>query len=232
MTACERFETVSAAIDGELPEPERQRALEHATNCPTCSTALTMTADLQHAAVLRSADHDQPAGFDPAALTAQEQRWMGGRWARRLLVVAALIIVLEAIPAYVSGRGLSAESHAARHLGAWQIAFGVGLLVAALFSRMSHAMLALAVTFAVLTVGGTIIDIVGGHSGPWVESVHLIELIGVFLLWRLTPPHLIPWQRGPETKHDTDDKGGSTGLRLVEPSTHKHPSRPSAPPRA
>jgi len=45
----------------------------------------------------------------------------------------------------------------------------------------------------------------------------------VFLLWRLTPPHLIPWQRGPGTKHDTHDKGGSTGLRLVEPSTHNEP---------
>ncbi len=223
MTACERFETVSAAIDGELPEPERQRALDHATNCPTCSTALTMAADLQHAAVLRSADHDQPAGFDPAALTAQEQRWMGGRWARRLLVVAALIIVLEAIPAYVTGRGLSAESHAARHLGAWQIGFGVGLLVAALFSRMSHAMLALAVTFAVLTVGATIIDIVGGHSGTWVESVHLVELVGVFLLWRLTPPHLIPWRRDPETRYDADDTSSSPGLRLVEPKSRNDP---------
>jgi len=223
MTACERFEAVSAAIDGELPEPERQRALDHATNCPTCSTALTMTAHLQHTAVLRSADLDQPAGCDPAALTAHEQRWMGGRWARRLLVVAALLIVLEAVPAYVTGRGLSAESHAARHLGAWQIGFGVGLLVAALFSRMSHAMLALAVTFAVLTVGGTIIDIVGGHSGPWVESVHLVELVGVFLLWRLTPPHLIPWRRDPETRHDADDTSSSPGLRLVEPKSRNDP---------
>ena len=138
------------------------------------------------------------AVLDHATLTASERRWLGSRWPRRLLLVAAIIIVLEAVPAYIRGRGLGAETHAARHLAAWQIGFGVGLLVAAWVSRLTYAMLALAATFALLTVTATVIDIIRGHSGPWSESVHLVELVGVYLLWRMTPPHLLPWRRQRE----------------------------------
>jgi hypothetical protein len=159
-----------------------------------------------------------PLTVDPAVLTSRERRWLGGRWTRRLLLVAAAVIVVEAIPAFVRGNGLSAECHPARHLASWQIGFGVGLFVAAWLSRMSHAMLALAATFATLTVTATAIDVIGGHRGPWAESVHLVELIGVFLLWRLTPAHLLPWRRSPDIAAERRRAGTPlTTLRLVQP---------------
>lgn len=211
MNSCVWWEQVSAAADGELDEPARGDALSHAQRCPSCSAALAATASL--------AVPPTPAGaVDPAVLTSRERRWLGGRWTRRLLLVAAVVIVAEAIPAFVRGDGLSAESHAARHLASWQIGFGVGLFVAAWLSRMSHAMLALAATFAALTVTATAIDVIGGHRGPWAESVHLVELIGVFLLWRLTPAHLLPWRRhDPPADRSRDDTPPGT-LRLVPPT--------------
>ena len=144
---------------------------------------------------------------------------MGGRWTRRLLLVVSLVIVLEAIPSYVRGDGIGSEAHAARHLAAWQIGFGVGLFVAALMSRLTHAMLALAFTFAALTVTATTIDVITGHSGPLKESVHLVELVAVLLLWRLTPPHLLPWKnKSRATAADrTAPTDRSTQLHVVEP---------------
>ena len=93
-------------------------------------------------------------------------------------------------------------------------------------SRMSHAMLALAATFAALTLVATTIDVIGGHRGPWAESVHLVELIGVFLLWRLTPPHLLPW-RQTSTSESSDHATATSrhDLRLVrsEPGEPQEP---------
>lgn len=65
-------------------------------------------------------------------------------------------------------------------------------------ARLSHAMLALGATFASLTIAATVIDIATGHQGPWDESVHLVEIIGFVLLWRITPPHLRPFSRQRE----------------------------------
>lgn len=203
VNSCPWWEQVSAGADGELPEAERAAADAHATTCPDCSASLRTLGTLRpsmHAAT--AIDSSGASVLDPERLSDREQRWLGGRWARRLLVVAAIVIVVDAIPTYISGEGVSAESHAARHLAAWQIGFGVGLFVAAWVSRMSHAMLALAATFATLTVVAKAIDMIGGHRGPWADSVHLVELVGVFLLWRLTPPHLLPWHRSSASVDD------------------------------
>lgn len=217
MSDCPWWEQVSAAADGELAEPERVAAGAHAKTCPSCSVSLRATAALRPAPHVETVTGSSSASvFDRARLTGEERRWFGGRWARRLLIVAAIVIVVEAFPAYVSGEGVSAESHAVRHLAAWQIGFGVGLFVAAWVSRMSHAMLALAGTFGALTVIAKAIDVISGHRGPWADSVHLVELVAVFLLWRLTPPHLLPWYRPPGVERsDHSTSPARHDLRLV-----------------
>lgn len=227
MSDCAWWEQVSAGADGELAEPERAAADAHAATCASCSASLRATAALRptpHSATVPELSGS--AVLDHERLSDQERRWLGGRWARRLLIVAAIIIVVDAIPTYISGEGVSAEAHAARHLAAWQIGFGVGLFVAAWMSRMSHAMLALAATFATLTVIAKGIDVIGGHRGPWADSVHLVELVGVFLLWRLTPPHLLPWHRPPvaeSDKHTTSTSRHDLGLVRSEPGEPDEP---------
>jgi hypothetical protein len=198
VTVCAWWEVVSAAADGELGEADQVAALEHAKRCQTCSAILATTT-----IAVPPAGTAVPTPIDAAVLTRRERRWLGGRWTRALLMVAAMVIVVEAVPTYVSGQGLTAEAHAARHLASWQIGFGVGLFVAAWMSRMSHAMLAFAATFAALTIVAKVTDVTGGHRGPWADSVHLVELVAVFLLWRLAPTHLLPWRR--HTGHPVDE---------------------------
>ncbi|MFN3215825.1 MAG: hypothetical protein ACE367_04960 [Acidimicrobiales bacterium] len=200
LRACPRWEDVSAAADGELPEPERSRALDHARRCVSCGPILAATSVGPEPIAVASATAveasvNRPAGIDPECLSPRERRWLRARWTRWLLALAAIVIVVEAIPTYATGHGLDAHTHAARHLATWQIGFGVGLLVAAAMSRLTHAMLALAATFGALTIAATVIDIINGHRGPWAEPVHLVELVAIILLWQLTPPDLLPWHR-------------------------------------
>jgi hypothetical protein len=200
LRACPRWEDVSAAADGELSEPQRSRALDHARRCTSCGPILAATSFGPDPIAVAAATEvetsvDRPVGIDPESLSPRERRWLRARWTRWLLACAAIVIVVEAIPTYATGHGLDTHTHAARHLATWQIGFGVGLLVAAAMSRLTHAMLALAATFGVLTVVATVIDLVNGHRGPWAETVHLVELVAIILLWQLTPPDLLPWHR-------------------------------------
>ncbi len=210
---CAWWEQVSAAADGELDEPAREAALTHAQRCATCAAIV---------AVATSPSAPAPApvspALDPSQLTNRERRWLGGRSSRWLLMVAAIVIVAGSAPAYIRGDGLTSESHAARHLASWQIGFGVGLFVAAWMSRMSHAMLVFAATFAALTIIAKAIDVIGGHSGPWIDSVHLVELVAVFLLWRLTPAHMLPWSRRRTPRPASNERQAEQPpLRLVRP---------------
>lgn len=215
---CPRWETVSALMDGELVGTELAEARNHANSCPSCSTryrrALTFQTVGSHASIAGTVAPLKHA-------TAGERRWLTGRWTRWSLLAVSVVIVAEAAPAFVQGTGLGADGHAARHLATWQIGFGVGLLVAAWMSRLSHAMLALAATFATLTITATVFDILTGHQGPWAESVHLIELVAVVLLWRMTPAHLLPWRRGnefdPPRDRITHKPAGDPTLRVVAP---------------
>jgi predicted anti-sigma-YlaC factor YlaD len=218
MSDCSWWDRVSADVDGELADSERAATAEHLARCATCRTLLAAIGGVRATPRVSVVDDERTSfALDSGRLNPAEQRWMGGRWARRLLMVAAVVIVVEAVPGYVSGDGLEADSHTARHLAAWQIGFGVGLFVAAWVSRMSHAMLALAATFAALIVGATIIDVFEGHGGPLAEPVHLVELVGVFLLWRLTPPHLLPWSRAnATTESERSDRSRRRTLELVE----------------
>ncbi len=217
VVTCPEWEDVSAALDGELPADATRLALRHAARCSICRTALDTVVspapNITSASVMPS--------FDLDSTNASERRWLTGRWTRWLLLAAAVVIVAEAVPVYIRGDGLNAQTHSARHMASWQIGFGVGLFVAAWVSRMSHAMLALATSFALLGAVATIINLAAGHSGPLAETVHLIEFLGVFLLWRITPPHLRAWRpgrsRNSPDRTRTDNAPGP--LSLVETNT-------------
>lgn len=227
-TACPRWEEVSAAVDGELPEPEQTQALDHALRCGYCGPLLAGLRTDQVFGTGRAA-LARPA-LDPDRLSGRERRWLRAVWTRWLLAAAAVVIVCAAVPTFATGHGLDSQAHAARHLATWQIGFGVGLLVAAVMSRLTHAMLALAATFAILTITATVIDLVNGHSGPVAESVHLIELVAVILLWQLTPPHLLPWRSHTNSSRTARSATpADPALRLVPPDGPDGPDDPTDP---
>lgn len=181
---CVFWERVSAALDGELPPDEREFITAHQRRCASCRARTE---------ALRSLGVGQrTTGVPPPRMTTAELRWLRGRGVRTVLALVGLTIAAFGLPAMLNSDTADSAAHLARHLATWQIGFGIGLIVAARTTRLTHAMLALGATIALLTIAASLVDIILGHQGPMAEVVHLVELIGVVLLWAIVPPQLRP----------------------------------------
>jgi len=181
---------VSAAADGEADAREQAAVDDHLVSCAECRSALETATQLRVPAAA-AVDVDG-GGFSPEDSEPGERRWLLARGARVALVVVGVLIVGFAVPEYFQGDTKDAAGHVGRHLATWQFGFGVGLVVAAVQSRFSQALLALATAVATLTIVTTVIDVAFGHRAPLAETVHVVELVGIVLLWWVTPPHLRP----------------------------------------
>ena len=180
---CVFWERVSALLDGDLPPREREFIAAHQRRCAHCRTRTE---------ALHTLGIGQQPTAPPSPTTAAELRCFGGRRGRALLALVGVAIATAGLPAMVNSDTADGAAHLARHLATWQIGFGIGLIVAARTTRLTHAMLALGASAALLTIVSSFVDIVFGHQGPLAEGIHLIELIGVVLLWALVPPQLRP----------------------------------------
>ena len=101
------------------------------------------------------------------------------RWA--LFVVALSQLVLAA-PALMLGEGSGATVHAARELGAFDVALAVG----SCSPRGSRPRVGTVpvVTALALVLGGTaVLDVVRGTATSLGEVRHLLDLAGVAVLW-------------------------------------------------
>ncbi len=175
---------VSARLDGEATADELGALDRHLASCPACRDFASASSRLDRATRLTPADAVPDltaavmAAAPPPAVGAQREV---ARWSLAIVATAQLLL---ALPALLTGSGANAPVHATRELASWSVALAVGLLVAAWQPSRARGMLPLAgVLVGVLTVGA-VIDVVGGRAGSG-ESVHLLELAGVALLWLL-----------------------------------------------
>ena len=92
------------------------------------------------------------------------------------------------LPALVLGDEQGASAHAARHLGAFTAAYGVGLLVVAVRPARARAMLPVAAVLAGALVITAVVDLVDGRIPLVGEAQHLPEVLSVVLVWLLAIP--------------------------------------------
>jgi predicted anti-sigma-YlaC factor YlaD len=106
-----------------------------------------------------------------------------GQWVRYALgVVAASIVVLN-LPLLL---GLTAADHDGRHLGTFGVALGVGLLWAAIRPERAIGLVPLSAALAAATMVGAAVDLGSGRTSAVTESSHVLELVGLGLLWYLS----------------------------------------------
>ena len=141
-------EAVSARLDGEDPGIDPALVDAHLARCPGCRAFASAAADAHRA---------QRVGVAPAvpdlsrrvrkavALADRASRWSV---VRALLVVVAVQIIGFSLPALIFGDEHETAAHAARHLGAFTAAYGVGLLVVAVRPARARTMLPVAVVLA------------------------------------------------------------------------------------
>jgi predicted anti-sigma-YlaC factor YlaD len=187
--SCEPWrDAISARLDGEDPGLDPALLDAHLTRCPGCR-AFAADAD--------GARRGQRVGVAPDVpdLSRRVRKAVAvadraGRWsiARALLTVVAVQIVAFSLPALVLGDEQGTGSHAARHLGAFTAAYGVGLLVVAVRPARARAMLPVAAVLAGALVITALVDLLDGRVPLVGEAQHLPEVLSVVLVWLLAVP--------------------------------------------
>jgi predicted anti-sigma-YlaC factor YlaD len=186
---CDRSrELVSALLDGETSS-RTDDLRQHLDRCAACRAWATRAESLHRSLRL------QPAPEVPDLTAAiLRARAIDERRGRRTLpamsalrgmlcIIAGTQLVL-AVPELLTRA--TDHGHAARHLGGWDVAFALGLLVAGVQPWRARGLLPMAMAVAgvmVLTVG---VDTLAGGAPGMAEATHVLELSGLAALWAIS----------------------------------------------
>ena len=116
-------------------------------------------------------------------------------WPRYALLTVALTQLIIAIPKLVDAAGGS-SGHVTRELSSWDIALGIGLLVAAWQPRRAAGLLPFAAALAAALVATAALDVAGGRVPVLGEAHHVLDLAGLIVLWVLARTPQTPRARG------------------------------------
>jgi predicted anti-sigma-YlaC factor YlaD len=184
---CERYRlAISAGLDGEDAGLEGAGLERHLAGCAGCRRFAAEAADLQES--VRVAAHEATPDLTRPILTAigEEQRRPGLDPAalRAGLAAVGIVQLLVALPDLLSGiKGTPV--HVARELGSFDLALAVGFLFAAWRPLRAYGMVPIVAALVAGLAVTTGIDVMEGRVVATTEVGHLLELMGLALLWAL-----------------------------------------------
>lgn len=184
MLDCQRCrESISAWSDGEAAASERVAVSDHLARCPHCAGFEDAVVAVNRRVRLAPAA-DVP-DLTAQVLTAVTREHQGQATRRRdqlrLLVALAGLVQLVVGLTVLLGVG----GHLARDLGAFEIALGAGLLIAAWQPHRAGGLLPMAAIVAAVATATSVVDLATGRAAIVAELPHLAEIVGVVLLWAL-----------------------------------------------
>ncbi|QXC62887.1 zf-HC2 domain-containing protein [Aquihabitans sp. G128] len=185
-------EALSARLDGEDPGVADAVLDRHLASCAACRAFADGSALVRRrlavrpaeavpdltAPILAAAYADRRQAAAAAARSAASAHWT--RWA--LLGVALTQLALS-LPPMLFGHDANAPIHLARELGAWDLALAAALLLVVFRPARALGLVPFAGALALAMLVGAVIDVASGRTAPWAESTHLLELVGLALLW-------------------------------------------------
>lgn len=143
------------------------------------------------------------------------------------LVAIALLELTFAVPDLLLGHGFGHPSHAhlVRHAGAFSIAYAVGLLWVAHRPARARAFLPFTIALAAAMVVGAVADLMVGDVPAVYEAQHLLEIVGMVLVWVLAARPT--WSRRSVTASITStDVHDADVVPLPDRNNPSGPSRP------
>ena len=175
-------ELISAAIDGEVDPATLGHVDAHVESCADCLEWRTRAHALRRSLALTPAraETDLTAVILARAGVPDVGR---GEWIRALLGAIALTLILVNLPLLITGSAAGADTHVGRHLGAFGVALAIGLGFAALRPERALGMLPLAGALGATLAVTAVIDTATGASTMLSEARHVVELLGVVMLW-------------------------------------------------
>ncbi len=191
--------SLSAELDGEADDTERHAAHEHLASCADCAAfhghlvAFTRTTRVRSAEPVPDLSAAILARVPGAPATVRVRVW-----AQYGLVVVAMTQLVLSLPELVPSAGDGLPIHLEHHLGAWDVAMAIGLLVVAWQPERARGLLPMALALGgILLVTGAM-DIARGDTVALTEAPHVLELAGIAFLWFLTrSPRRSAWPVSP-----------------------------------
>lgn len=193
--------------DGEDPGVDQRLLEAHLTGCADCRSYAAAIDGSRRRTLVRAAAPMPDVSRRVTKLNAVADR--ASRWSvvRALLVVVAIEVIVVSVPSLV-GEGAS-DTHDARHLGAFTIAYGVALLVVAVRPARARTVLPVSAVLAGALLITAVIDLVRGTVPLINETTHLPELASVVLVWLLAVP-------APRYRDTSTDDSLRAALRVVD----------------
>ena len=144
-----------------------------------------------------------------ARATARADRARHAPLVRGALLAVALVIIGLSVPPLLGDGATGSASHDARHVGAFAIAYAVGLVVVAIRPARARTMLPVAGVLTLALAITAVFDVSAGTIPLLREVVHVPELLSVALVWVLATPG-----RVPDPADRVGDVGPADGVRL------------------
>lgn len=184
-TTCSEYHVlISACLDGELSTSESTALSAHLDECSECQN-LQLALVTQHRLV-RVGSIDAIPDLAPRVLAIAHPPRLGRRgWVRQGLAIIGLTELVISIPALVLGEDGAAPVHVARHVGSLGAALGFALLYVAWKPTRAYGLLPFVASLAAFMLVGSAFDLFFDHASFATESTHLVEFVGMFLVWLL-----------------------------------------------
>jgi predicted anti-sigma-YlaC factor YlaD len=216
---CERWrEAISARADGEHVGIDERLVDAHLLRCPACRDYAATTPAVATPRLASPPPPDLSQRVARAAAVAD--RASTPTVVRALLAVVAVEIIVVSVPALL-GDEQATSTHAARHLGAFAVAYGVGLLVVVARPARARTMLPVAAVLVGALVITSAVDLAQGRVPLVDEAAHVPEIVSVVLIWLIAVP--------PRRLLDGDRGTPGNGLELVQTHPDRQVPRPGEP---
>ena len=206
---CDRWrDAISASLDGEELGVDERWLAAHLERCTECRSFAAAAGEAHRPQRVAEAGAMPDLSRRVRKLVALADR--AGRWSviRAVLAVVAIEILAFSLPALIFGDEEDTATHAARHLGAFTAAYGVGLLLVVARPARARTMLPVAAVLAGALVITALVDLFSGRVPLVNEVQHLPEVASVVLVWLLA----IPAPRRPVSRSTS---GADGTLRVV-----------------
>ena len=186
---CELWQqAISARIDDEDLGVEPRLLEAHLATCADCRRFEAVAEMGRRTARMQVAAPMPDLSKPMTKLNAAADRAASWSIPRILLAVIAADVFWFAIRDLLSAADSGSAAHDSRHLGAFSIAYAVGLVVVVVRPARARTMLPVAAVLAGALLITAVIDLLNGNVPLLGEATHLPELISVFLIWLLAVP--------------------------------------------
>jgi predicted anti-sigma-YlaC factor YlaD len=181
-------DALSAMADGEPAGIDERLVAAHIARCPGCQSFKQMIDSAPPVGRVTDTTEMPDLSKTVSKLTAAADRAAHWSILRVVLAVVAVQVIVFALPALVLGEAQQTATHAARHLGAFEVAYGVALMVVVVRPARARSILPVALVLAGAQLITAVVDLATGRIPLAGESGHLPQIISVFLIWLLAAP--------------------------------------------